>query len=460
MGMQFLEAILSGRSIRETLIGAKTASHARPNLCRTANLVSVALLGLFLVSIVVSLTTVEIDAEVPLIPTLKAILGTTLIACLLSAFLLARFSFGYIVSVAFYGVITGFVWLSYFTFSQYDHATARWSAIGSLFAFSIPALFQTMPARRVVAMTPEAMDLLLKIALGAALAVLGLNIPYGFAFVGIAEAERLRAGFSRPDLLNYVTNILIYAVLPFSFAFFAQRRCNLMAAASLLLILLFYPILLNKTVVFAAGWLPFLFLVFRAFEAKQASALSLIIPLLAGLLLFCLAVSIGGSAGEIVKLGFGFINGRMFAVPSIAIDYYAEFFATNPHTHFCQINLVRAIAGCPYSEQLGVIFADRYHLGNLNASLFATEGIASVGLAWAPVAGLFCGLVLSLGNSLSRHLPASLVAASAGLCIQALLNVPLSTSLLTYGLMVLFLLWYICPDIKKSSPPEPGLTRT
>jgi hypothetical protein len=48
MGMQFLEAILSGRSIRETLIGAKTASHARPNLCRTANLVSVALLGLFL----------------------------------------------------------------------------------------------------------------------------------------------------------------------------------------------------------------------------------------------------------------------------------------------------------------------------------------------------------------------------------------------------------------------------
>src|SRR5206468_5414713 len=76
------------------------------------------------------------------------------------------------------------------------------------------------------------------------------------------------------------------------------------------------------------------------------------------------------------------------------------------------------------------------------------EGIASVGLRWAPVAAFFCGLLLSLGNSLSRHLPASLIAASAGLSIQALLNVPLSTSLLTHGLMVLFLLWYICPDIK------------
>ena len=445
---QIPEVILSRCSTREALIGGKTASYARPSLCRTANLISLALLGLFLVSIVVSLTTVELDAEVPLTPTLEAIVGTTLIACLLPTFLLARFSFGYIVSVAFYGLIAGFIWLSYFTFSEYDHAMARWSAIGSLFAFSIPALFQTMTARRTIVLTPEAMDLLLKIALGAAVAVLGLSIPYGFAFVGIPEAERLRSSFSRPDLLNYVTNILIYAVLPFSFAFFAQRRCNLMAAASLLLIFLFYPILLNKTVLFAAGWLPFVFFIFRAFEAKQASVLSLIIPLLSGLLLYCVALWVGGSNGEFVKLGFGYVNGRMFAVPSIAMDYYADFFATNPHTYFCQINIVRAIAGCPYSDQLGVIFSDRYHLGNLNASLFATEGIASVGLRWAPVAAFFCGLLLSLGNSLSRHLPASLIAASAGLSIQALLNVPLSTSLLTHGLMVLFLLWHICPDIK------------
>ena len=460
MGMQFLEAILSRRSIRRTLSSEKTASHAHPSLFRTANLISLVLLGLFLVSIVLSLTTVEIDAEVPLAPTLEAILGTTLVACLLPAFLLARFSFGYIVSTAFYGLITGFIWLSYFTFSEYDHAAARWSAIGSLFAFSIPALFQTMAARRILVVTPEAMDLLLKIALGAAVGVLGLNIPYGFAFVGIQEAERLRGGLSRPDLLNYLTNILIYAVLPFSFAFFAQRRCKLMAAASLLLILLFYPMLLNKTVLFAVGWLPFLFLVFRAFEAKQASVLSLIIPLLSGLLLYCVAPWVGGSNGEFVKLGFGYVSGRMFAVPSIAMDYYADFFATSPHTYFCQINIVRAIAGCPYFDQLGVIFSDRYHLGNLNASLFATEGIASVGLKWAPVAAFFCGLVLSLGNSVSRHLPASLIAASAGLCIQALLNVPLSTSLLTYGLMVLFLLWYICPDIKNSGPLALRWTRT
>jgi hypothetical protein len=421
---------------------------ARAGPCRTANLISLALLGLFLVLIVASLMTVELDAGVSLTPTFESTFGTALIACLLPAFLLARFSFGYIVSVAFYGMITGFLWLSYSTLSRYDHTAARWSAIGSLFAFSIPALFQVMPARRIIVLTPETMHLLLKIALGAAVIVLGLNIPYGAAFVGIHEAERLRSNFSRPDLLNYVTSILIYAVLPFSFAFFAQQKCNLMAAASLLLTLLFYPMLLNKTVLFAAGWLPFLFIMFRAFEGKQASVLSLILPLLSGLLLYSLALWVGGSIGEFVKLGFGYINERMFAVPSIAMDYYSDFFTVNPNTYFCQIKIVRAIASCPYSDQLGVIFSDRYHIGNLNASLFATEGIASVGLRWAPVVAFFCGLVLSLGNSLSRHLPASLVAGSAGLSIQALLNVPLSTTFLTHGLMVLFLLWYVCPDMK------------
>ena len=69
----------------------------------------------------------------------------------------------------------------------------------------------------------------------------------------------------------------------------------------------------------------------------------------------------------------------MFAIPSIAIDYYADFFSVNPRTYFCQINIIRLIEGCRYSDQLGVIFQARYGVGNLNVSLFATEGIGSVG---------------------------------------------------------------------------------
>ena len=110
----------------------------------------------------------------------------------------------------------------------------------------------------------------------------------------------------------------------------------------------------------------------------------------------------------------------MLAVPSIAMNYYSDFFASHSQTYFCQINLVRSLVDCPYAGQLGPIFEDRYHAGNLNASLFATEGIASVGPLWAPVLTLLAGSVLSVGNCVSARLPPPLIATSAGLAMQAL----------------------------------------
>jgi len=142
----------------------------------------------------------------------------------------------------------------------------------------------------------------------------------------------------------------------------------------------------------------------------------------------------------------GNANIRLFAFPSIAMNQYSDFFATHPLTHFCQIGIIRKIYGCPYPFQLGTAMAEAYNMGSLNGSLFATEGIASVGPLWAPLSALICGLIVSLGNSASARLPAPLIATSAGLAVhQALLNVPLSASLLSNGVLVLFLLWAVTP---------------
>jgi hypothetical protein len=86
-----------------------------------------------------------------------------------------------------------------------------------------------------------------------------------------------------------------------------------------------------------------------------------------------------------------------------------------------------------------------YPLGNVNASLFATEGIASLGPKWAPLSIFACGLVVALGNRLSSGLPPKLILLSAGILTQVFLNVPLTTSLLSNGAAVLFLLWHVTP---------------
>jgi hypothetical protein len=372
------------------------------------------------------------------------------LAAFVPLFLSARFSLGYLVGVSFYGVIAGFIWMTHVTGLNYDHGQARLSAMASLAMFLLPLLFQVAPLRPVMVLSQRTMSRLLILTLCFSAAVLLWNAYFGAAFVGIHEASELRSRFARPALLNYITGSLTAAALPFAFAWFALQRRYGLAAASICLIVLFYPVLLNKTVLLAALWLPYLFLMFRMFEPKRATVLALLIPVTASLVLYVLAPA-EGPVRLLAQYTFGLINVRMFAIPSIAMNYYSEFFATAQLTGFCQINVVRALFDCPNARELGPIFSERYGVGNLNASLFSTEGIASVGPVWAPVSAFVCGLIISLANSISARLPPPLIAASAGLVVQALMNVPLSTALLTNGLFVLLLLWSVTPNT-----PEPG----
>jgi hypothetical protein len=142
----------------------------------------------------------------------------------------------------------------------------------------------------------------------------------------------------------------------------------------------------------------------------------------------------------------------MIAIPSSALDYYNDFFSNNDLTFFCQISFLKPITGCPYGDPLSIVMERAYQLGNFNASLFATEGIASVGQILAPISAFACGLVIAVGNRFSAGLPSRFILLSGGILPQVFLNVPLSTTLLTNGAFILFLLWYVTPrDIEAQS---------
>ena len=135
----------------------------------------------------------------------------------------------------------------------------------------------------------------------------------------------------------------------------------------------------------------------------------------------------------------------MIATPSNALDVYSDYFSKHDVTHFCQITILKNIMSCPYQDPLAIVMQRAYDLGNFNASLFATEGVASVGLLFAPISVFGCGLVIALGNRLSAGLPARFILMSGALLPQILLNVPLTIALLTHGAAFLFLLWYLTP---------------
>ncbi|WP_338688881.1 hypothetical protein V5279_24965 [Bradyrhizobium sp. 26S5] len=377
--------------------------------------------------------------------TAQAILGTAIMAVFVPAFVAGRFSFGYLVGFSLLSAVFGFVWLSFFSAFDYPHAVARWAMIAALTAAIIPLLFQNNPLWRPD-LSEAAIRRIVVLLLGASFAVLVADISCG-ANVGDPYGEA-RNAVTRPVLLNYLTGIIIGAVLPYVFAHLASRRQWLAAAAVLLFALCFYPVLNNKTILLLPVWLPFLFWLFGRFSPRLATVLAFLIPMMIGLTAFFVLVA---DKGYIV---FGTINLRFAAIPSLALDQYADFFAHRELTRFCQISILRHIIACPYGA-LGPTLGAVYQDGNFNASFLATEGIASVGLALAPVSALVCGLILSVGSMVSRHLPPRFIAVSSGIAVPTIMNVPLTTSLLSNGIALLFLLWWLTPEWREEPSSAP-----
>jgi hypothetical protein len=359
-------------------------------------------------------------------------------------FILADFSFGYLTGFFFFTMILGYLWLNCFTDLNYNHRLAGLSAEASAVAFLLPALFISSPVRPAYPLTARSFDRLLTFLLIFCVAAIAVGAIYNFRIVALEDIYQYREKLHTPTPINYLVKIVSGALLPFAFAGFVARKAPWRAAAILVLLLLCYPITLSKTVFFAPFWLIAALGFSRIFEARIAAVLLLLGPILAGLAIIILF-------NTYAAFMFSTINFRMIAIPSVAMDVYNDFFARHELTHFCQISLLKPIIPCPYQDQLSVVMARAYGLGNFNASLFATEGIASVGLFFAPVTTFLCGLVIAFGNRLSAGLPPRFILISGAILPQILLNVPLTTALLTHGAGILFLLWYITPrDIFKA----------
>lgn len=358
-------------------------------------------------------------------------------------FVFAEFSFGYFIGFYFAGMVLGYLWLSHFSDYDYDRTGARLSAIISAIAFLLPALFVSSPVRPLFTMSEPAFERLLTAIFWSSLAVLAVAATYDFRFVAFSDASNVRGELSPlPPILRYLLGITSSAALPFVFACHVARERYWRAGAVLLLLLLYYPVTVAKTELFAPIWLLFVGALFRVFGARPAVMLSLLIPGLVGVVAFF------QYQDEITRpwTYFSNVNFRMLAIPSVAIDVYNAFFSKHELTYFCQIGVLKSFMSCPYSAPLAIVMRENFPFGgNFNASLFSTEGIASVGNLLAPIPVLAGGLVAAFANRLSAGLPPFIVLVSSAVLCQILLNVPLSTGLLSYGGGVLFLLWYLTP---------------
>jgi hypothetical protein len=365
-------------------------------------------------------------------------------------FIFARFSFGYLIGFNLFTMVLGFIWLNSFSKFNYDHRLAGFSAAASAVLFLLPALLINTPLKQPYALSPRALEHLLKFILVLALGTIVAASLYNFRLVSIRQIYDFRNELNFPAPIRYLTGIVSTVLLPFACACYLALNRRWWAAVPLLLMLLFYPITLSKFALFSTVWVIVVLVLSRIFEPRVATILSIFLPIFLGVILMAKYLN------DYTLYYFGLVNIRMMATPSSAMDIYNDFFSSHPHTWFCQISFLKPLMSCPYQEQLSVVMEEAYQLGKLNASLFATEGIASVGLYFAPLTALVCGLVVVIGNRASAGLPPGFVLISAALLPQTFLNVPFTTALLTHGGGLLFLLWYVMPRTMFDREIEPA----
>lgn len=375
---------------------------------------------------------------------LPAAVNVAPFALLSILFALCRFSFGYFVGFYFFTMLTGYFWLLPQSTFSYDHVVAYASAFASGLAFLVPAMLLSVPARQKLALSETGFRRLVSCILAFAIAVIGVGALYNFKLVAMSDIYSFRNQLEFPAWLSYGLGVTSNVLLPFAFAFFVVDGAKWRAGLCVLLLLMFYLITLSKLSLFAPAWLVILAALSRVFAARTVVALSLLVPILLGILLARL-FDLDAISYQSFIAYFSVVNFRMIALTSSALDFYNDFFAHHDPTYFCQVNALKSLIDCPYREPLAVVMQNTYGIGYFNASLFATEGIGSVGVVLAPLAAFVCGLVVAIGNTASSRLSSRFVLLSAGMLSQVFLNVSLTIALVTNGAALLMLLWYIAP---------------
>ena len=191
------------------------------------------------------------------------------IASLALVFAVGRPSLGYFLGLHFYNLILGYMWLVPISTLGYDRQAAMISALLSAVAFLLPAVFVCRPAPRLAVFSATAHDRLLDLILIVGVAIVAAGAFYNFRLVGLAEMYKFREGIEFPALFRYALNMTSTALLPFAFACFIWRGRHGRAAASLMLLLLLYPVTLTKITLLAPFWLVFLTILSRYFEIRM-----------------------------------------------------------------------------------------------------------------------------------------------------------------------------------------------
>lgn len=289
-----------------------------------------------------------------------------------------------------------------------------------------------------------------------AVALLFVVVTFGgnMRLVSFEEVYELRAESNEVKtgtLVLYLLMWLPYALLPYHIVrwLFLRRRSDL--ALGLVASVVIYMATASK----AALLTPAILLVvdrivragpdfLRALCVRLAAAQAVIVTLIPdeGLLMWIKSI----------------VLVRVLGTSGWNISVYYDYFKTHGHTYYMHVGPLNALfGGYPYGDTpMGMLIGREFtndEQANFNAGFWASDGFAAAGLLGVPIVTVAVALVLVALNRVASGFSSRFVAVWLSGFWLALLNLPLTTALLSGGgLLTIVLLWGARPRVPRLGP--------
>jgi hypothetical protein len=140
---------------------------------------------------------------------------------------------------------------------------------------------------------------------------------------------------------------------------------------------------------------------------------------------------------------------RSIGMPGLLTAEYADFFSDHPLTYLSHVKGINLFIKYPYRMDLGYEVGSFHHHAfelNSNAHFWAMDGLAGLGLPGIVLLSLLCGGVLFLIDSVASRHDIHFSALFMTFTAINLSNVSLFTSLLSGGVFLSWLMFWVMPD--------------
>jgi len=249
--------------------------------------------------------------------------------------------------------------------------------------------------------------------------------------------------------LAYPINWLSFVFLPLLISVaLLQKRFFLLLGATACCVLL-YMTQGMKHILFSAPYILVMFLLLR----RHSNVFGMRIVWATGLFLAgftCYVVIFNAGRSDLAVLLGANIVLRIFGSNGLLMACYQDFFSNHPLTYYSSVTGVNWFVHYPYEHPIGIeislatMGAEGLN-NNQNAGFWATDGLAAMGLPGIVLISLFVGVVFYGLDCISLPHKAPVIALFLSQYALILINVSFFTSLVTGGLVLLVVLFYLMP---------------